>query len=83
MVASRTGGLPEVVAEGETGLLVPPSDAQALAAAVAALLRDPQRRQAMGRAGQARARGAFSRQRSLAMLATVYEELLTRKRGAA
>lgn len=83
VVASRTGGLPEVVAEGETGLLVPPSDAQALAAAVAALLRDPQRRQALGRAGQARARGAFSRQRSLAMLATVYEELLARKRGAA
>ena len=48
-----------MVAEGETGLLVPPSDAQALAAAVAALLRDPQRRQALGRAGQARARGAF------------------------
>ena len=82
VVASRTGGLPEVVAEDETGLLVPPSDAQALAAAVAALLRDPQRRQAMGRAGQARARGAFSRQRSLAALAAVYEELLVRKRGS-
>jgi len=52
VVASRFGGFPEVVKDGETGLLVPPQDPSALAAALRALLSDPARRQRMGEAGR-------------------------------
>lgn len=55
VVASRAGGLPEVVADGETGLLTGVGDAAGLAAALVALLTDPARREAMGAAGRARA----------------------------
>src|SRR5262249_20388879 len=54
VVASRVGGIPELVADGETGLLVPPGDAEQLAAAIVRLLADAGLRQAMGRAGRAR-----------------------------
>ncbi len=50
VVAARFGGFPEVVDEGRTGLLVPPRDAEALAAAVQALLDNPQQRAAMAAA---------------------------------
>ena len=76
VVGSHTGGIPEVVVEGETGLLVPPGDAQALASAVSALLRNPTRRAEMGQAGQARAKREFSLERALNSLQGVYEEFL-------
>lgn len=60
IVASRVSSIPEIVADGETGLLVPPGDAPALTAAVAELLDDPARARGMGEAGAARARTAFS-----------------------
>jgi len=53
VVASRFGGFPEVVAEGRTGLLVPPRDPTALAEAVRALLADPARRAAFAAAAPA------------------------------
>jgi glycosyltransferase involved in cell wall biosynthesis len=52
VVASRFGGFPEVVRDGETGLLVPPQDPAALAAALRALLPDSGRRRRMGEAGR-------------------------------
>jgi glycogen(starch) synthase len=58
VVASRTGGIPEVVDHGRTGLLVTPGDAGALADALDALLADPARRRAMGAAARERA-GAY------------------------
>lgn len=54
VVASNTGGIPAVVADGETGLLVPPGDPAALAAAVNRLLGDDALRERMGRAARAR-----------------------------
>lgn len=54
VVAGRTGGVPDVVADGATGLLTAVGDAAALAAAVGELLNAPQRRQAMGAAAAAR-----------------------------
>lgn len=60
VVATPVGGTPEVVADGETGLLVPPRDPQALAAAIRELLADPQRRERMGEAGYRRAAERFS-----------------------
>ncbi|WP_322512234.1 glycosyltransferase family 4 protein [Chloroflexus sp.] len=53
VVATRFGGFPEVVAEGQTGLLVPPRDPAALAAAVNELLSDPARRATMAAAAPA------------------------------
>lgn len=59
-VSTDVGGIPEVVINGESGLLVPPGDADALARGVEALLKDPARRTALGRAAQTRARELFS-----------------------
>ena len=59
-VATRVGGIPEVVEDGVSGLLVPPGDVAALAGAVETLVHDEPRRQALGQAGQARARARFS-----------------------
>jgi glycosyltransferase involved in cell wall biosynthesis len=55
VVASGISGIPLAVADGETGTLVPERDPRALAAALAALLADPDRRRALGRAGRRRA----------------------------
>jgi glycosyltransferase involved in cell wall biosynthesis len=52
LVASRIGGLTDLVADGETGLLVPPGDAEALRRALERLLADPELRARMGQAGQ-------------------------------
>jgi glycogen(starch) synthase len=60
VVATRVGGLPEVVADGETGLLVPKDDSPALAGALAFLLDHPQQAIAMGAAGRLRAQRLFS-----------------------
>jgi starch synthase len=55
VVASRVGGIPEAVEDGQTGLLVPPCDPTALACAVNVLLRDPALAAAMGQRGRKRA----------------------------
>ena len=77
VVASRVGGIPEVVADDETGLLVPPDDPGALASALNALLRDPDRARAMGQAGRKRAVAEFGWSAIAAQTATLYAELVT------
>ena len=59
-VATAVGGIPEVVTSGETGLLVPPNDVDALVHAVESLIRDPARRLALGQAARQHARKYFS-----------------------
>jgi alpha-maltose-1-phosphate synthase len=59
VVASKVGGIPEVVADGETGLLVPPDEPEALAESITALTRDRDRAKAMGAAGRQRAQSQF------------------------
>jgi starch synthase len=75
VVASRVGGIPEVVADGETGLLVPPDDPDALAAALSALLRDRDRAAVMGARGRARAAAEFDWTAIAAQTAALYREL--------
>jgi glycosyltransferase involved in cell wall biosynthesis len=59
IVATAVGGTPDAVVDGETGLLVPPADARALAEAVSAALADPRRLRLMGEAGRRRAEERF------------------------
>ena len=75
VVASRVGGIPEVVADGETGLLVPPGDPAALAAALNALLRDPVRAGVLGQQGRKRAVAEFGWAAVAAQTAALYAEL--------
>lgn len=65
VVASRVSSIPEVVRDGETGLLVPPGDVDALAEALLELVRHPARARQMGLAGRRRVRDQFSVERML------------------
>jgi glycosyltransferase involved in cell wall biosynthesis len=60
VVATRLAGMPELVVEGETGLLVPPRDPAAMAAAILRLHADPTWRQQLARAGRKRVEAEFS-----------------------
>jgi alpha-maltose-1-phosphate synthase len=75
VVGSRTGGIPEVVADGETGLLVPVGEPEPLAAALNVLLSDPDRARAMGQAGRKRAVAEFGWPAIAAQTADLYAEL--------
>jgi starch synthase len=75
VVGSAVGGIPEVVDDGVTGLLVPPDDPAALADALNALLRDPDRARAYGDAGRARAVGEFSWPAIASETVALYREL--------
>jgi len=76
VVASRVGGIPEVVDDGVTGLLVSPDDPPALAAAMNELLADPARGAAMGRAGRDRAVSEFGWPAVARQTARLYESLV-------
>lgn len=75
VVASDTGGLREAVADGETGLLVPPGDAPALSAAISALLDDAPRRRQFAEAGRRRMQAEFSIDAMVEAHLDVYREL--------
>jgi glycosyltransferase involved in cell wall biosynthesis len=76
VVASDAGGLPEVVDDGRTGLLVPPSDPAALAAALARLAGDPAAAAAMGAAGAEEVRRRFTAERMVGELESLYARLV-------
>src|SRR5260221_3191720 len=78
IVATRTGGIPEVVDEGETGLLVEPRDHAAMAAAIVQLLNDAGRRHRMGGAGFNRVNERFTVDRMVSQTAAVYERVVQR-----
>ena len=80
VVATRAGGLAEVVVDGETGLLVPIRDPSALADAIVRLLQDATLREQYGRAGLARARRVFNAERMVEETLDVYERLVGTRR---
>jgi glycosyltransferase involved in cell wall biosynthesis len=78
IVATRVGGMPEVVVDGRTGLLVPPRDHEAMASAIIALLNDEPRRRDLGTAGLARARDRFSAERMVQDTLRLYQRVALR-----
>jgi glycosyltransferase involved in cell wall biosynthesis len=76
VVATSGGGVAEIVVDGRTGLLVPPGDAEAMAAAIERLLDDPARAQAMGAAARTRAQAMFSLDDQVRKVQALYEEIL-------
>ena len=75
IVATRAGGIPEVVADGETGILVAPRDHDAMADAIVRMLKDGTLRRQMGDAGRARARSLFSAERMVQNTLNVYQRI--------
>jgi glycosyltransferase involved in cell wall biosynthesis len=78
VVALDSGGTPEVVEHGVTGLLSPPGDATALAANLETLLADPDLRARMGRDGRRRVNQAFTSERMARDIGEVYGQILAR-----
>jgi glycosyltransferase involved in cell wall biosynthesis len=81
VVASAVGGLPDVIEDGVTGLLVPARDPEALATAVADLLADPARRAAMGERGRKLRRERYSIDATVRAVANLYERTAARARA--
>ena len=79
VLATRVGGNAELVAEGDTGDIVPAGDVEALAAALVRLSTDPVRAAAMGRAGRARAETLFSLPAMVQAYRALYDWLLTER----
>jgi glycosyltransferase involved in cell wall biosynthesis len=75
VVATTAGGIPEVVVDGDTGLLVPPRDEEALARAIVTLLKDEDLRRRMGDAGLRRAQEMFSAERMVQETLLVYQRV--------
>jgi glycogen synthase len=80
VVASRAGGLPEVVADGETGLLVGPEDCGALAGGILQLLDNFEEGQRMGRTARRRAMSEFSARRHADAYEQLYRQLASEER---
>lgn len=78
IVATRVGGIPEVLGEGEAGLLVPPDDPVELASAIEQLLTDRELARTMAEAGKRRA-PAYSADKMVASIESLYETLLIQK----
>lgn len=78
IVASATGGIPEIVEDGRTGLLVPPRDSAALAQAVIRVLSEPELARRLGEAAHAHVAGRHSVQAMVAGNLAVYREVLVR-----
>jgi glycosyltransferase involved in cell wall biosynthesis len=83
-VGSAIGGIPEVIADGETGLLVKPDDPSDLAAAIEAVITDPAAAAVRARAARKLVEGRFSHVAAVSRLLTLYDEVLAgrSRRGA-
>ena len=77
-MATRIAGIPEVVVDGENGLLVPPGDAAAIGTALARLCADPAERRRMGAAAREAVRDRFGADAYARSVIDLYEEFLGR-----
>jgi glycosyltransferase involved in cell wall biosynthesis len=74
VVASNVGGIPEMIEDGVTGLLVPPHDAGALSAAIVRLLRDHPYADTLGRAGHDLVHDRFCIELMVSAIESIYDE---------
>ena len=81
VVATDGGGVPEIVRQGRTGLLVPMNNPRLMAKAIGHLLRDPARRAAFGREGRRRAESRFDIRRTARGVANVFDTLFQGRAG--
>jgi glycosyltransferase involved in cell wall biosynthesis len=81
VIASRIGGIPEIVEDGVTGILAPAGDVAAVADAMRALASDPARAAAMGEAGHARALSEYTLERHTDRLLEVYHRAISTAKG--
>jgi len=81
IVATRAGGIPEIVEDGLNGVLVPPRDHREMARQIVRLLGDPALRKRMGEAGLARVRKDFTVERMVERTAAVYARVAGRHRA--
>lgn len=80
VIATSSGGNPEAVEGGTTGILVPPEDSHSLAESILDLIRDETKRNRMGQAGRKRAEKLFSIEKNISRIEKLYEELLCQKK---
>jgi glycosyltransferase involved in cell wall biosynthesis len=78
VVAFAHGALPEIVVDGQTGILVPPGDEVAMAESIVGLLGDPRKRALMGRAARERVIERFTIERVVKQVSTILEEVISR-----
>jgi glycosyltransferase involved in cell wall biosynthesis len=80
IVATDVGGNAEAVVDGETGIIIPPRNPQAIATALQRLLENPELRRTMGEKGRQRVREHFSREKLIQNMDRLYTDLITTKR---
>ena len=81
VIATRHGGIPEAITDGESGLLVEENDAQGLAAGAIRILEDPSLRQKLGQAGHEVVKATFARDAQAKRLAGLYKHLMGSRCG--
>jgi glycosyltransferase involved in cell wall biosynthesis len=81
VVATRVGGIPDLVTDGVDGLLIPPGDPHALAAALQRILRDPVFAQQLGNAARQTIANRYTAERSLERLEQLYAGLGVRRQA--
>ncbi len=83
VIATAVGGIPEIVEDGKTGVLIPPNDPKTLAQAIVKLAKDPTLRESMGEEGQKRAIEQFDIKRTARQYEELYINLLEKHRRKA
>lgn len=82
VIATQIGGSDEAVIAGETGILIPPADPDALATAIRTILADPSLAQRLASAGRARVEQEFSAKKMVQQVTHIYDELLEKRKGS-